>query len=236
MEPNRIKLSSFFNATIVLGIVTAYLYVFGSIYWLAYFSSFGVAKFRDLSFEETISSSWLFTFTVVFPVLFQVFFYRKSDIAVGYLLFIFIMPTLFATAWYYTNNNWIILFALLSSVLLLIPWANFLKYKFTLNTNICFCLATIFFLFSMILAIILGEGCAKRLLRKDESHYNTITLTVEGDIQPPKNAIFLAHMSGKYIIYPRFQINKESSKTIVIEDSRVLNAEIEVVKKAKKDK
>jgi len=243
----RVKLSSLFDAAIVFGIISAYLYSYGWLYWKGYFKYFGVDCFMKLSFEETICSSWWFLVLIFSPILItviQVYFFErgKNDdnihCSIGDIIFALATPFLCVAVTFYTNKIWQLIFYFVFLIVFRFLSAIYLRFKITFYRKFWLLIIFLLIVYSLILSFLSGISAAKEVINIDLplGNYKIIKLTIEGENQPPQNAILVAHMDGKYIIYPQFQSRQGRPKTIVIDDSRVLNAEIEIVKKPKKYK
>jgi len=243
MNPNKIKLSDFFNATITLGAVTAYLYIFGRLFERGYFQYFLVEELMELSFEEIVSRSWLYALLVIIPPTGVIIFKSniKEFIINGkpwQIPIVVFFSSLFLPALFIVCLRYIYDFLILFLIMALTIWGliktsvKFHKPKLTIERS-DYHFVPLFFvllLYSLIFALYAGQTRAKLLL--NSSSYETITLTVEGKTQPPQNAIFIAHMGDKYIICPQ-DSRQGHIKVIVIEDSKVLKAEISKLRKTK---
>ncbi len=236
-----IKLSNYFNATIALGVVTALLYAFGWNYWQGYFRYFGVECLMDLTLEETLSSSWPLFLLIIFPLVVIVVGYSKDFVVkekyikcpIGYLLVILLLPIITLISFYINSVTRLVMIIVMTVVVLLVPLIIFRKYKITIKGNSYIFYIIFYIALFMFLSLKAGRARAENLL---DWEYKTITLTVEGEEQPPKDAILIAHTDGKYIICTKYEKGQSRPKTIVIEDSKVLKAEIDIVTKTKKQK
>lgn len=236
----KIKLSNFFDATVALGLVTAYLYAFGLAFWRAYYQHFQVEEFVDLSFETTVSGSWFFASLFLLPLLFFVMgnfrqFTTNDEhihISIVYILFALFTPFFIIVSMRYCSNvkRFILLFISIFLIIeaISILFSIFHKSVLTIKRYRFFILFILYISSSFGFSSNYGEEFAKLLLTQN---HRIITLTVEGETQPPQNAIFISHMGSKYIVCPQFESNQDCPKTIVIEDSRVLKAEITTVTK-----
>jgi len=226
------------SSAILIAILTGFLYLCGWMYWNSFFSYFGIDLWTlgDLSFHQLVLGTFQFPIGVLVCMIATMALRRyfakgvtQPGIDKVWLILNIILLLLFVMAYYFRLFFVLVLILSLAGLSVALLNMKFFSLNGFFNSPdwkqpfVLF--LTVFFLFSVILCCIAGRRNAIDVFASTRLH-TRITLEVESDSPPPEKTILIAHMKGKYFICEPRDNPDDQPQVIVIDDSRVIKAEI----------
>ncbi len=229
------KTHASFDMAVFLTVASSILYILGWTYWTQYFKYFGIdPSFIDLSFHQLIATTWWFAYSfalIIYAVIDhdgQESMGRVSISGYNFLLAVFALLsgflfTLLIPLWLK------ITIAVALFLLLMVCKPKLKQKKLNLDKKLSgisgkIAFSMLLLSLALLLNIHLGNRHAKGKVELN-GNVDRISIEVKGNTQPPKQAVLIAHMKGKYFIcMPK----KEGAKpeTIIINDDVVERATI----------
>jgi len=236
---NRDRVSRIIDAALIVTAGSGCLYILGFSYWQAYYDYFGIRQeFVALDINKIMAITWWFAIFLFFWLIrstntrdLELSNMEEISISVADLIiFPFIVIFLAFVLSPYSQLIKIIMFLIGCGFLILID-AIFKGRKIKIGKGLLsqrfgkLFLALLLFSFSAVIYNWYGHYYAMRLAHGIDAV--RITLTMDGDWQPPEKTILIGHMKGKYFICEKAE-GGVRPELIIIEESRVVNARIEV--------
>ncbi len=227
------KNNKYFDAAILISIITSMLYIFGWTYWDSYYKYFGINhQLVDIDFYQIISSTWLYFLAVIFllHLLFGFEFIEANTIEemkVSYnnaLQLFLLIGIIFSVNAF--SFKWYIHIPLVLVMMILSHYSEkkFEKKYFFFGNIILksrlikYLTFIIIFFFTLLFYNYLGEYHANKLA--NGSFGNRLEIVTVEDMGIPTQVYFIVYSKSKYFIAYREKKNNEL-KVVAIDNSLI---------------
>lgn len=233
----NVESKKYFDAAIIISIITSMLYIFGWTYWDSYYKYFGINhQLIDIDFYQIISSTWLYILAVIFALhWFLGFEFIEAnsidDMKVSYnnawqllILICFILSiNVFSFKWYIHIPLALLLMVASHFAVVKFEKKYFFFGKAFFKSRLTkYLTLIIFFLVTLMFYNYLGEYHANKLANGNFG--NKIAITTIENIEIPTPVYFIAYSKNKYFVCYRV-LKSNELKVVAIDNSLIKNVE-----------